>query len=257
MDLQLWPVEAIENILWAIQTGNRACLPEKETSEAYRHGFSHGFETAIQHLIPAFQAEAGALEIWMQDQVENILRVAQTVLQLDAASGGLDQAVVYDQGFQCGLETGLNCVALSFGAGPGSPVDDAAAAAPITQAHDIFWFRGDVDNILATFLTIIAATPLETARSLDYNQGFDDALQCVASSLGVSLMAPQNRPAPIKLIFWRRQDIAHKLQTVHRTQTALQNGQRPADYDQGFETALRCLALAWGISTFPLEYTGH
>lgn len=257
MGLQIWHVEAIENILWAIQTGNQACQLERETSEAYQHGFSHGFEAAIQHLLAAFQAEAISLEIWMQDQVENILRVAQTVLQIDAASGEPNQAVVYDQGFQCGFEAALKCAAISFGVELISPAEGAESAGPPTLAPDIFWFREDVDNILATFLIIVTATPLGTTRPAGYNQGFDDALQCVASSLGVRLIAPQSRQASAKVIFWLRHDIEHKLQTVHRTQTALQNGQRPADYDQGFETALRCLALAWGISTFPLEYTSH
>jgi hypothetical protein len=230
-----------------------AVVRESEHSDEYQQGFSQGFKTALQHVINSVRARAESIQVWNLDHIKNVLLGTQGVMQTVASAHRQSWSADYDLGFQRGLEAALWCVAASFGADLTMAANGAQPAKEMSPSFHPIWFREDVDNVLSALQAVMVATASEeTALPKDYNRGFGDALQCVAESLGVRLLGPQDRPTLIQAAFWLRQDLENNLQAIYQTKQAtikaLEHSTWSADYNWGFDAALHCLAQALGVN---------
>jgi hypothetical protein len=263
MGLQIWHTEDIENILWGMHAVMLATITASESSDRSvdcSRGFKQGFEAALQCVTISCNERLLPQGIGFRQDIAEILLAVQAVMLAGVTtSEDTDQSVDYSRSVNQGLETALWCIATSFGISLLSPTNDSL---PVRESsvYKSFWFREDIDNILLTFRAVIwaaVAASKDKGRLSDYNQGFEDALRCVAKSLGVRLL-PKSGPWLGEAALssanhsWLREDIEKDLLTVYRTKkatmSASENSGKLTDYDQGFETALQCIGRAFGSS---------
>ncbi len=264
MGLQIWHTEDIENILWGMHAVMLAIITASDSSNRSvdcSRGFKHGFEAALQCVTTSCNERLLPQSIGSRQDIAEILLAVQAVMLASVtASEDTDGLVDYSRGVNQGLETALWCIATSFGISLFSPANGSLPARGSSSAYNPFWFREDIGNILLAFRTIMLAAVAaseDRGRLSDYNQGFEEALRCVAKSLGVRL-SPKSGPSLGEAALsgadysWLREDIEKDLLTIYRTwratTPALENSDQLADYNQGFETALQCIGRAFGGS---------
>ncbi len=266
MGVQIWHTEAIENILWATQAVIQAAAAISEgngSSIAYHRGFKCGFETGLQHVTTSFGVKPLSLKIWLHEHIQNILLAVQAEIHaVAAASAGKTQSVDYKQGFNQGLEAALWCVATSFGVSLFSSGKDSLSGRKLfSTSKPVPWFGEDIQNILLAIQAVMQATVVtseNTARPVEYTQGFEAGLRCVAESFGIRLLVPANAALPEgNFSFWLRKDIEKKLlmtcQTIPTTTVTARSDAQAVAYWQGFKAALDCLAVSFGIKLGPQE----
>ena len=88
------------------------------------------------------------------------------------------------------------------------------------------------------------------ARLVDYEQGFEAALQWIAQSFGTNLYSPEFIIGEA-ISFRSRQDIEHNLQVIfqttpHRAITSDQEWETTI-YWHGFKSAMKCIATSFGV----------
>lgn len=264
MRLQIWHTEDIENILWGTHAVMLAIITASDSSDRSvdgSRGFKQGFEAALQHVTTSCHERLLSQSIGSRQDIAEILLAVQAVMLASVTtSEDTDESVDYSRGVNQGLETALWCIATSFGVSLFSPANDSLPVRGSSSDYNPFWFREDIDNILLTFRAVMLAAisvSEDGGRLSDYNQGFEDALLCVAKSLGVRLL-PKSGPSLGEAVSsganhsWLREDIEKDLLTIYRTRkattTASENSDQLADNNQGFETALQCIGRALGGS---------
>jgi len=258
MRLQIWQIEDIENVLLATQTVMQAIAAVSTKDgrpEAYYLGFKAGFEAALKQIMTSFNTSA-THPVWSREDIENVLWAAQAVMQAIAVvteeqAGLLNQS----QGFEHGRDVALWCSAVPFDLNLPS-LKQNPLSTRVAAGSYISWFYEDIRNILLALQWVMRNIALASegmTRPLDYNEGFETALGCVAQSFGIKLFLPANTPAPERTApsFWLRRDIEYKLlvvyQTMLATRTAPDGNARSLAYRQGFESALYCVAGAFGV----------
>ncbi|UCG12893.1 MAG: hypothetical protein JSU72_20905 [Deltaproteobacteria bacterium] len=259
MRLEVWLREDIENILWATQSVMNATATASG-SNGRSIGYDQGFKSAIEHITQSFETTLLRQETWSCEDIEKTLSVIRAVtLSTIAAPEGQTRSVDYDHGFSQGLEVALWCVATSFGVNLLSPKNVSLSLS--TQLphpdSDPLWFSEDIKNILLATIVVLKGQ----SQSVDYHQGFDAALRCVATSFGIGLLtesgsfsvekAESSAHSPFHSPFWLRKGIENKLLVIYRAMqdvaTAPDENDRPPLYWQGFEAALRCTAMSFGV----------
>jgi hypothetical protein len=266
MKLQIWRIEELENILWGIHAVMVATMTALNSdgvtlSEDYSRGFQKGFETALQRVTLSLNEALLPQSIAFQQDLEVALRTVQTVmLATMAGSNDNNQVADHRRGFNQGFETALWCVATALGVSLSSGLDRVWMAAGAVVGHNQHWFHEDLNRILQAFQLVLQATFIAAqaqTRPADYHQGFEYGLGCVAKSLGVRLLLPRSetqlrQAASSSHVYFRfHQDIENNLLTIHRLRQenliTQANSSRSTDYNNGFETALQCLAHTFGI----------
>jgi hypothetical protein len=262
MGLQIWLLRDIENILWATQSVLQATTTASGSS-GWSIGYDQGFKSTMQHITQSIETRLLSQAIWSCEDIEKALLVVRAVA-LPAVAGSEDPTWSADaeQGFVQGLEVALWCIATSFGINllsPGWSSLPKRIQSPCADSEPL-WFGEDIKNILLAAEEVVLATVAVLRGDLqpmDYNQGFEAALRCIAASFGVNLLtgsgfslekAMSSSAGP----FWHRKDIENRLLVIYATmqaaKTASENAGRPALYWQGFEAALRCIATSFGLT---------
>lgn len=262
MGLEIWFRKDIENILWATQAVIQATATASGNS-GRSIGYDQGFKSAIEHITRSFTTKVSPQEIWSFGDIEETLSMIRLVaLSNTATPEDQSRPMGYDRGFSEGLEVALWCIATSLGVNLLSPRNGTLPTRTHLPNPDAcpLWFGEDLRNILLAIQEAILATIAVLrgqSQAVEYNQGFEAALRCVAEAFGVRLLTESDlslaTTAPsFATHFWLSQGIEHKLLTIHQaaqdTKATSENNGASALYWQGFETALRCIGTSFGVA---------
>ena len=259
MGLQIWPHEDVENILWATQTVGQAIITvssDVETPFVYEQGFKQGFEKTLWQISLIFNDQSSSPMIWSREQILNVLQAARAIIQIPETA--LDKDLETDhsfEGFNKGFEVALWGVATAFG------VSLFSVGVDILPEHSVgvrfqpnSWFQEDIQNILSAMKKMVPSVGISSERSTQvttYREGFEEAMQLIAKSFGVSLISTDISIPKKNVSYWLRADIKRELYTLYQS-VSVNSASFPANPErivhwQGFKMALHCVAAAFGL----------
>lgn len=256
---QVWRTEAIENIVWSIQNLRQATRPGAKNhnpSETYCRAFNRGVEAGIQRVLESFETISPILKIWTSEDVRTILNPVQLESQLRVMTSIIENCPAEcNQGFYQGLETAKWCLATAFGIHPWK-FENGSLSGRMSPVYTSLmpWFRADVKNILLGLQEVLDTTGSfsETRdRPVEFVDGFDHALQRVASSFGIRLILPGNPSlSESAMHYWHRHDVEKKLRIIYQSVSTLVNtsDETAEIYQEAFLTAVHCVARSFGIN---------
>ena len=254
MRLQVWPVENIENILWAMQAMHiaKTALLNERRQAGSQSPYDQGFNAAFANINQILNSRPTASRIWSSEQLLDALQAAQT-LRHRARSQNEHSSSANHRGFDEGFEVALTCMATAFGISLFSTSTLPSSQKSGARSNQTYWLHGDVKSIFSALDQVcrsITASAGDPLRLEPFMNGFETALMHLAKLFGFNLVPGPGSATRVDDRYWPRHELYQKLRIVLRTMPGSADlakfDPKARDYWKGFETCLIGIETALG-----------